>query len=127
MYYLHHYFDPDFTHTNLSPQEAIDGSVDYRYLGYVQNVVAGQVLAEVIDLEKYPNMRRDPRFIYHEKRIPCGPNTSPHIHNPNTIIATTNGYVFYYNGLICVKKLLNIRGNLGFHTAISPIKNIFPV
>jgi len=116
MYYLHHYFDPDFSHLNLSPREAADGSIDYRYLGYVQNVVAGQVLAECLDLEKTPEFKHDYRFMYKEPRLPLGPNTALHESDPNKIIATTNGYVFYSNGLISVKKLLNIRGNIGFHT-----------
>ena len=116
MYYLHHYFDPDFSHMKLSPLVAEDGSTDYRYLGYVQNVVAGQVLAELKDLDTIPVGKRDPRFIYMEHRLPVGPNTDLHNHAPNKIVATANGYVFYHNGLISVKKLLNVRGNVGFHT-----------
>ncbi len=116
MYYLHHYFNPDFSHVKLSPLEKADGSVDYRYLGYVQNVVAGQVLAELVELEKVPEGKRDPRFIYSQKYLPCGPNCAPHAQNPDKLISTTNGYCFYHGGLISVKKLLNIRGNLGFST-----------
>ena len=116
MFYLHHYFNPDFSHMNLSPHESIDGSVDYRYLGYVQNVVAGQLLAEVIPLEEVSTATRDARFIYAEKHLPCGPNCLPHPNNANKIIAACNGFVFYHQGLIYVKKLLNVRGNVGFHT-----------
>ncbi len=116
MYYLHHYFDPDFSHMNLAPVEGADGSVDYRYLGYVQNVVAGQLLAELIDLDKFPNVKTDPRFIYRHRHLPCGPNCAPHPANPDKLRAAANGYCFYHNGLISVKKLLNVRGNVGFHT-----------
>lgn len=116
MYYLHHYFDPDFNHTNLTPVEGTDGSVDLRFLGYVQNVVAGQVLAEIIDLNAFPHIKRDPRFLYQVKHLPVGPNCAIHKNNPDKIVAAANGYVFYHNGLICVKKLLNVRGNVGFHT-----------
>ena len=116
MYYLHHYFDPDFSHIRLTPQEGADGAVDPHYLGYVQNVVAGQVLAEIIDLEQFPDIQRDPRFIYKERRLPIGPNCALHKENPDRIVATSNGYVFYHKGLISVKKLLNVRGNVGFHT-----------
>lgn len=115
MYYLHHYFDPDFSHMNLTPREASDGSIDYRYLGYVQNVVAGQALAEIKEIDG-DTENRDARFIYSERRLPVGPNTALHEKNPNIIISTCNGYVFYHKGLISVKKLLNIRGNVGFHT-----------
>ena len=116
MYYLHHYFDPDFSHMRLAPTEGGDGAVDSRYLGYVQNVVTGQVLAEVIDLDEFPETRTDPRFIYKEKRLPVGPNCGLHQENPNKMVSTTNGYVFYHDGLISVKKLLNVRGNVGFST-----------
>jgi len=116
MYYLHHYFDPDFSHINLTPAESKDGSTDVRYLGYVQNVVAGQVLAEAIDLNVAPNIKTDPRFIYKVKHLPIGPNCAPLEGNPDKIVAAANGYVFYHNGLITVKKLLNVRGNVSFHT-----------
>jgi len=116
MYYLHHYFDPDFSHINRAPVESTDGNIDLRFLGYVQNVVSGQVLAEIIDLGAHPEIKADPRFLYPEKRLPIGPNCAPHKENPDKIVATANGYVFYHNGLITVKKLLNVRGNVGFHT-----------
>ncbi|MDR0827802.1 MAG: FapA family protein [Desulfovibrio sp.] len=116
MYYLHHYFEPDFRHTQLSPVREPDGLVSPRYLGYVQNVVAGQVLAELIDLDRFPDVARDPRFLYPERHLPIGPNCAAHSENPDKIVAVTNGYVFYNEGLISVKRLLNVRGNLGFHT-----------
>lgn len=116
MYYLHHYFDPDFSHMNLVPVEGLGGSADPRFLGYVQNAVAGQVLAELIDLDAFPNVKRDPRFLYPTRHLPIGPNCEPHKENPDKIVAAANGYVFYHNGLISVKKLLNVRSNVGFHT-----------
>lgn len=116
MYYLHHYFDPDFTHTHLSPVQEPDGTISPRYLGYVQNVVAGQVVAELIDLDQFPDIKRDPRFIYADKHLPIGPNCAPLESNPDKIAATANGYVFYHNGLISVKKMLNVRNHVGFHT-----------
>ncbi|MCL1939042.1 MAG: FapA family protein [Desulfovibrionaceae bacterium] len=116
MYYLYHYFDPDFSHINLAPVEGTDGTADPRFLGYVQNVVAGQVLAEIIDLEAFPQIKVDPRFLHSAKHLPIGPNCAQHKENPDKIVATANGYVFYHNGLINVKKLLNVRSNVGFHT-----------
>lgn len=116
MYYLHHYFDPDFSHVRLTPAEGADNVIDPHYLGYVQNVVAGQVLAELINLDDFPDTTRDPRFIYQERHLPVGPNCAQHRENPDKIVATANGYVFYNKGLISVKKLLNVRSNVGFHT-----------
>ncbi|MDR2076141.1 MAG: FapA family protein [Desulfovibrio sp.] len=116
MYYLHHYFDPDFSHMHLAPEQGAGGSANQRYLGYVQNVVAGQVLAEMIDLEVFPDIPRDPRFTYQERYLPVGPNCALHPENQDKIIARANGYCFYHKGLINVKKLLNVRGHLGFRT-----------
>lgn len=116
MYYLQHYFNPDFNHLQRAPEEAADGSTYCRYLGYVQNVVAGQVLAELFPAENIPQENRDPRFIYHSPYLPIGPNTASHKDDDNKIVATCNGFVFYNKGRICVKKLLNVRGNVGFHT-----------
>jgi uncharacterized protein (DUF342 family) len=116
MYYLHHYFDPDFSHVSLSPVGEADGSTFQHYLGYVQNVVEGQVLAESIDLDASPGVRGDPRFLYPKRHLPVGPNCALHPDNPDKIISTSNGYVFYNNGLISVKRLLNVRGHVGFHT-----------
>jgi uncharacterized protein (DUF342 family) len=116
MYYLHHYFDPDFSHMRLAPEQGAGGSANQRYLDYVQNVVAGQVLAEIIDLDAFPDVSPDPRFLYQERYLPVGPNCALHPDNPDKIVARANGYCFYHNGLINVKKLLNVRGHLGFHT-----------
>lgn len=116
MYYLLHYFDPDFSHTNLSPVREPDGTISPRYLGYVQNVVKGQVLAELVDPALFPKLTADPRFLFKERRLPVGPNCAPHPENPDKIVATANGYVFYNNGLISVKRMLNVRNNVGFHT-----------
>ncbi|MDR2892310.1 MAG: FapA family protein [Deltaproteobacteria bacterium] len=116
-YYLRHYFDPDFKHEQLIPQITKDGAVTYFYLGYVQNVVAGQVVAELIDLDRHPDATAyDPRFITSEPYFPCGPNCTPHPGKPSRMIATANGYCFYLDGLITVKKLLNVRRDVDFHT-----------
>lgn len=53
-YYLRHYFQPDFNHLHVRPVPMADGNTDARYLGYVQSVVAGQVLAELVQLEPDP-------------------------------------------------------------------------
>ncbi len=116
MYYLHHYFDPDFSHLRLAPRESSNAGVNYRHLGYVQNVVAGQVLAELLPLDEYTGSRRDPRFIRKDSDLPIGVNCARHPENPNKIIALANGYCFYHEGLINVKKMLNVRGHVGFHT-----------
>ncbi len=117
MYYLHHYFDPDFDYMNLKPKEQEDGKVDFYNLGYVQNVVRDQVIAEwrkvsPDEIEKY-----DERFLFKEKRFPMGRGCGVNPKNPDQLIALVNGYVYYdEEGRICVKELLNVRRNVDFHT-----------
>lgn len=172
-YYLQHYFMPDFNHKHLRPVAMADGNTSAHYLGYVQNVVAGQVLAELVYLDALPetagcastertvsgnatpvndvagniplpveegypspepsdgvaatehdnysafykNLRGiDHRFIYETPVFPQGPNCGRDPANPNRIIALINGYCFYHHGLITVKKLLNVRQDVSFHT-----------
>ena len=162
---------PDFNHKRLRPVGMADGSTSMHYLGYVQNVVAGQVLAELIPLDDIPegcapqdkaleaavvetqdanaslpiptaygypeqtnaassledeekeywNFLRnldkiDPRFVYSKPFFPLGPNCGRDPQKPNRIIALANGYCFYHQGLITVKKLLNVRQDVDFHT-----------
>ena len=165
-YYLKHYFMPDFNHKHLRPVAMADGNVNAHYLGYVQNVVAGQVLAELVQLETlpegviphrvgqpdtstecvplpdlpdgYPEPKElplatprhtegskdflsrmgdiDPRFIYDAPVFPLGPNCTRDPQHPNRIVALANGYCFYHDGFITVKKLLNVRQDVNFHT-----------
>lgn len=165
-YYLKHYFMPDFNHKRIRPVPMADGNTVAHYLGYVQNVVAGQVMAELIYLDAIPegyraqdrpdgtlghrddapiplehdypqreefagtfeeeeqgywnflqNLRKiDRRFIYNNPIFPLGPNCARDPQNPNRIIALASGYGFYHQGLITVKKLLNVRQDVDFHT-----------
>ncbi|CAK7064807.1 MAG: hypothetical protein DELT_01599 [Desulfovibrio sp.] len=137
-YYLRHYFQPDFNHVQVRPIPMADGNTDACYLGFVQNVVAGQILAELVPLDDDPRdaeealteetyaggygdfikniSRIDPRFIYEEPVFPLGPNCERDIKNPNRIISLINGFCFYHNGLITVKKLLNVRHDVDFRT-----------
>ncbi len=117
MYYLKHFFDPDFDHQHLRPKEDTDGKVDFYNLGYVQNVVRDQVIAEFQKISPKEMDKYDKRFIYKEKRFPIGTNCRVNPKNPNQLIALVNGYVYYdEKGNISVKDLLNVRGNVDFHT-----------
>lgn len=113
-WYLQHYFDPDMDHLRLKPANGSGASADLYNLGYVQNVVTGQVLAQVMPLESVPTP--DPRFILQDPILPVGPNTRIDPEHSTYLLATSNGYVFYYNGLITVKKLLNVRSDVSFQT-----------
>ncbi|MCL2123980.1 MAG: FapA family protein, partial [Desulfovibrionaceae bacterium] len=118
-YYLSHYFDPDMDYLALKPRETADGEADRYNLGYVQNVISGQVLAEVLPLNEIGNTALtslNPRFFLADPVLPQGPNTRIDPKYPQYLLADANGYVFYYQGLITVKKLLNVRSDVDFTT-----------
>ena len=115
-YYLHHYFDPYFDFQNLKPREIEGGRVDHYNLGYVQNVIYGQVIAEWKEIAPEEVDQYDQNFIYDQKKFPIGPNCAVNPQNENQLIATANGYVFYYDGKIAVKTVLNVRRDVDFHT-----------
>ena len=112
-YYLRHYFDPDFDHLRARPAETENS--DLYSLGYVQNVIAGQLLAEIIPLAE-AGPRPDHRFILDSPDLPAGANTRIEPAFPRYLLADANGYVFYYQGKITVKGLLNVRQDVSFHT-----------
>lgn len=115
-YYLRHYFNPDFDYLRPKPGIGEDGeSSDIYSLGYVQNVIAGQLLAEVIPLEQ-AGAEPDPRFVLSRPALPGGANTRVDPAYPNYLLSTSNGYVFYNNGKITVKRLLNVRQDVSFRT-----------
>lgn len=101
-------------HQRLKPAETGGDASDLYNLGYVQNVIMGQVLARVEPLEHVASP--DPRFILDKPVLPAGPNTLVDPAQPAYLLARNNGYVFYHEGLITVKNLLNVRSDVSFHT-----------
>jgi uncharacterized protein (DUF342 family) len=125
-YYLRHYFNPDFNHLHPKPavKDGADDSSDLYSLGYVQNVIDGQVLAEIIPLDQVGQIGQadqagediDPRFIQEDPALPAGANTRIDPEYPQYLLAAANGYVFYIAGKITVKCLLNVRRDVSFQT-----------
>jgi uncharacterized protein (DUF342 family) len=113
-FYLLHHFNPDFNHLKIIPVVGADGQADRHDLGYTQNVVKGQVIAEIVPLEEVKNP--DPRFMLPNNTFPQGKNTRVSPDYSHYLLADVNGYVFYLHGLITVKNVLNVHGNVDFHT-----------
>ena len=113
-YYLRHYFDPDFDHLSVKPKISADGRADLHNLGYVQNVVKGQILAEFLPTEQVQNPQAE--FMRTTADFPAGPNTRVDPSHPQYLLADANGYVFYLDGQITVKNVLNVRGDVNFQT-----------
>lgn len=116
-YYLKHYFNPDFDHQRAKPGGGlgIDDNADVYSLGYAQNVISGQILAEIVPIDQAPS-DKDPRFIRDTPDLPAGANTKIDPAYPNYLLSAARGYVFYNAGKITVKGLLNVRQDVSFHT-----------
>ncbi|MDR3357770.1 MAG: FapA family protein [Desulfovibrio sp.] len=116
-YYLRHYFNPDFNYLRPKPaiREGANASSDLYSLGYVQNAIDGQVLAEVVPLEE-AGEDIDPRFIQATPTLPVGANTRVDQEYPQYLLAAANGYIFYIAGKITIKCLLNVRQDVSFQT-----------
>ena len=115
-FFLKHHFNPDFDHLRLRPKAMNDGRVDHFNLGYVQNVVAGQVVAEFQEVTREEAKNLDKRFLMERPAFPRGANTKLNPKNPRQLLSTVNGYVFYLDGEICIHTLLNVRRDVDFHT-----------
>ncbi len=115
-YFLKHHFDPYFDHLNLKPRQREDGSVDHQNMGYVQNVIQGQVLAEFIPITEEAAQALPAELVFQVPRFPMGRNCEVHPQNSLQLLASANGYVFYEGGLIHVKRVLNVRQDVGVRT-----------
>lgn len=89
--------------------------MDLFNLGYVQNVIKGQILAQIIPLDTVEG-ELDPRFVLTTVDFPAGQNTYIDPDYPQYLLAAINGYVFYADGRITVKGLLNVQQDISFHT-----------
>ena len=115
-FFLKHHFDPDLDRHNLKPEEQGDGSVNHYELNFVQNVEAGDVIAEWIDLTAAEKEDLDPRFVYDELSFPAGKGTGIKRKQPKKLYAAVNGRVYYKNGKIIVDESLLIPEEVDFHT-----------
>lgn len=116
-YYLKHFFNPDYDHQNAKPGGGLgtDENADVYSMGYAQNVVPGQLLAQIVPLDQIKDAP-DPRYIRSSPTLPQGPNTIVHPAHPDYLVADSRGYVFYNEGKITVKGLLNVRQDVSFRT-----------
>lgn len=116
-YYLKHYFNPDFDYQRAKPGGGLgtDEGADVYSLGYAQNVIKGQILAELIPAQNAPE-DADKRFFRSDATFPAGANTRVDPEYPQYLLADAKGYIFYNDGQITVKSLLNVRQDVSFHT-----------
>ncbi|MBQ9406282.1 MAG: DUF342 domain-containing protein [Desulfovibrio sp.] len=117
MYYLTHYFNPDFDRLHLKPSDTgtVATGSDLYNLGYAQNVLAGQKLAELIPIDEL-GPEHDIRFCRDQPILPVGFNTCVDPTNPLVLLAKASGHVYYLNDRITVKTLLNVPQDVDFNT-----------
>ncbi len=114
-YVLKFHFDPDFERRRLRPKDRGDGSVDQYDLGYAQNVVAGQLLAEWEELS--PDDPAEPGALTSEDlAFPSGAGCRPDASNPTRLLAAVNGHVSFADGRITVRETLAVGRDIDFHT-----------
>lgn len=115
-YLLKHHFDPDLDHDNLKPEEQDDGSVNHHELNYVQNVEAGAVIAQWVELDESTLAKADPRFVYDEMNFPAGRGTGIKRQHPDMLYAAVDGRVCYKDNKIVVLKSLILPDDVDFRT-----------
>lgn len=114
-YVLKFHFDPDFERHRLRPKSRDDGSVDQFDLGYAQNVVAGQILAEWEDVTPGEAVFGD-AVVSDTLAFPCGAGCRVDPDDPRTLLAKVNGHVSYADGRITVRETLALGHDVDFHT-----------
>lgn len=119
-YYLFTHFEPVFADTVRAPRRLDDGRVDHRDLGFVQNVIEGQVIAEFREFVRDPREVTDGHFAEPHHRLvlatenyPLGPNTS---RRGSQIIATASGHVTLADGRLAVQTLLHLKQDIDYNT-----------
>ncbi|QGY41314.1 DUF342 domain-containing protein [Pseudodesulfovibrio cashew] len=113
---LKHHFDPDWDPHSLKPQQQDDGSVDHYQLNFVQNVEAGSIIAELVDLSGVEREEVDSRFVSEDLKFPAGKGTALSRKHPDKLFAAVNGCVMYADGKIVVRQNLDLPGDIDFHT-----------
>ncbi|HUX37162.1 MAG TPA: FapA family protein [Rectinemataceae bacterium] len=111
-------FETDKSRIHL--KEAADGKVNFRELGLIQNVVAGQPLARRIAPETgKPGRTVTGKIIPARSGKDAPPPLGRNVHLGDdglTIIADLNGQVTFISGKINVEEILTIQGDVSLKT-----------
>ncbi|MFW5837824.1 MAG: FapA family protein, partial [Desulfovibrionaceae bacterium] len=117
-YHLKCLFDPRVDPQRLRPKQLENGSVDHYDLGFIQNVVAGEVIAELQELPDFddpPDVDRN--FVFTSKSFPAGSNTEVNPADDSQLLAAANGLVCMdESGRINVRKKLALDSDVDFRT-----------
>jgi uncharacterized protein (DUF342 family) len=116
--YVQFSFETDKTKYRL--KEAADGRVNFKELGLIQNVVAGQPLARKLPPENGQTGRTVTGKVIparNGKDIPTPLGRNVHMaEDGSTIIADINGQVIYIGGKINVEEIFTVPGDVDLKT-----------
>lgn len=111
-------FEVDRSRVHL--KEAADGKVNFRELGLIQNVVAGQPLARRVPPESgKPGRTVTGKIIPARSGKDAAPPLGRNVHLGDdglTVIADINGQVTFIAGKINVEEILTIQGDVSLKT-----------
>jgi hypothetical protein len=112
-YYLDLLFKPRLDGGELKPKELESGGVDLFDLGLIQNVIAGQPLANwrEVDQEQATGLR--PELLFPDKVFPMGPGVMLNPGNKDQLLSGVNGGVSYAGGKIEVRQVIRHEGDVG--------------
>ncbi|MBQ7613354.1 MAG: DUF342 domain-containing protein [Spirochaetaceae bacterium] len=116
--YMKYNFEVDRTRIRL--QESQSGQIDFKELNLIQNVVAGQPIAQKIPAERgVPGTSVTGRYIEASNgkdiSIPLGKNTRL-ADDGLTVLAEINGHVMINKGKIIVDPVFIVEGNVSLKT-----------
>lgn len=110
--YMVYNFETD--RSKIRAKEAANGQVDFKELNLIQNVVAGQPLAQ----KNLPEQGKAGKTLFgryleakngRDIQIPLGKNVKVDI-DGRTVLAEINGQVLLLNGKICVEPVMEVDG-----------------
>ncbi len=113
-------FNFETDRTKLNMKETADGRVDFKELGLIQNVVAGQPLARKVPPEpgrpgRTVTGKMLPARNGKDVPLPIGKNVRV-ADDGQTLLAEINGQVTYLNGKINVEEIFLVPGDVNLKT-----------
>jgi len=112
-YYLDLLFKPRLDGGELKPKELDSGGVDLFDLGLIQNVIAGQPLANWREVAADEAESLRPELIFPSKAFPMGPGVMLNPGNKDQLLSGVNGAVSFAGGKIEVRQVIRHEGDVG--------------
>ncbi|MBF0481360.1 MAG: DUF342 domain-containing protein [Desulfovibrionaceae bacterium] len=112
-YYLDLLFKPRLDGGELKPKELESGGVDLFDLGLIQNVIAGQPLANWREVGADEAKSLRPELLFASTDFPMGPGVMLNPGDKNQLLSGVNGAVSFSGGKIEVRQVIRHEGDVG--------------